>query len=218
MSEPFRTALAHARALDQQPREDRILPSGHIATIVTYLTMERPATLPKTATLPDGLVLKDGHGHDLADHRALFRQIGEDWLWTSRLVMADDRLEAILNDPAIERFLLEDASGPCGLLELDFRNPAEVELAFLGLAPHRTGKGLGPALMAMAMERAWSRPETRSFFVHTCTFDHPAALSFYQRFGFRPVLTHVEMIEDPRLNGLIRADAAPHVPLGIRPS
>ena len=39
--------------------------------------------------------------------------------------------------------------------------------------------------MNRALELAWSRPISRVW-VHTCTFDHPSALAFYQRSGFLP--------------------------------
>ncbi len=66
--------------------------------------------------------------------------------------------------------------------------------------------------MAHAIALAWSRP-IRRFWVHTCNFDHPSALAFYQRAGFRPYATMVEVTEDPRLLGLLPKSAAPHVPL-----
>jgi hypothetical protein len=49
--------------------------------------------------------------------------------------------------------------------------------------------------------------------VHTCTLDHPAALAFYQRSGFVAYRRQVEIDDDPRLDGTLPADAAPHVPL-----
>ena len=53
----------------------------------------------------------------------------------------------------------------------------------------------------------------RRFWAHTCTLDHPSALSFYKRSGFRPFRRQVEIAEDPRLSGLAPMDAAAHVPL-----
>jgi hypothetical protein len=48
--------------------------------------------------------------------------------------------------------------------------------------------------------------------VHTCTLDHPAALGFYRRHGFTPYRRSLETFPDPRLLGLLPADAAPQVP------
>jgi hypothetical protein len=49
--------------------------------------------------------------------------------------------------------------------------------------------------------------------VHTCTLDHPAALAAYIRAGFRPYKRAIERFTDPRLTGILPADAAPQVPL-----
>jgi hypothetical protein len=48
--------------------------------------------------------------------------------------------------------------------------------------------------------------------VHTCTLDHPAALGFYRRHGFVPTKRTIETFPDPRLLGVLPADAAPHIP------
>jgi len=99
-----------------------------------------------------------------------------------------------------------------GLLELDFREPRECELAFYGLTDRVLGQGAGRWLMNRAIERAWARPLER-FWVHTCTLDHPGALAFYVRSGFRAYARRVEVADDPRLAGHVPRMAAPHVPL-----
>jgi GNAT superfamily N-acetyltransferase len=74
------------------------------------------------------------------------------------------------------------------------------------------GSGAARWLMNRALERAWSRPVTR-FWVHTCTFDHPAAVAFYQRSGFRAFRRQIEIVDDPRLNGIAPRSVARHVPV-----
>jgi hypothetical protein len=66
--------------------------------------------------------------------------------------------------------------------------------------------------MNEALERAWAQPISR-LWVHTCTFDHPNALGFYQRSGFRPYAVMVEVHKDPRLTGHLPREASPRVPL-----
>jgi GNAT superfamily N-acetyltransferase len=99
-----------------------------------------------------------------------------------------------------------------GLLELDFSHSDECELVFFGLTEQLVGKGVGRWLMNRAIERAWTRP-IRRFHVHTCNLDHPGALEFYIRSGFRPFKRQIEIADDPRIAGVLRLDAAPHVPL-----
>src|SRR5918994_1801488 len=96
----------------------------------------------------------------------------EAWLWFSRLVMPESETEAILTDPAVEALALRDGDRDVGLLELDFRQSGECELAFLGVVPAMIGQGAGRFLMNAAVTRAFARP-VRRFWVHTCTLDHP---------------------------------------------
>jgi len=145
-------------------------------------------------------------------YRELYRRIGEDWLWFSRLQLATSALHAIIQNPLVEVYALTCAGREEGLLELDFRTAGLCELAFFGVTPGLIGRGAGRHLMNHAIERAWRKP-IRCLWVHTCTFDHPHALSFYQRSGFYPVRRQIEIADDPRLSGLSPVGAAPHVPL-----
>jgi GNAT superfamily N-acetyltransferase len=184
------------------------LPAGTIAAVVTYLEMrEPPAVAPPAAT---GWSLAPLSG-DVDRYRALFSRVGESWLWFSRLVMSDASLRSILGDPRVKAFALHEDGRDLGLLELDFRQPGECELSFFGVVPEAIGRGFGRVLMAEALRRAWEAPIKR-LWVHTCTLDHPRALGFYMRSGFRPYKRAVEIADDPRLKGYLPPAAAPHMP------
>ena len=186
------------------------LPPGKIAAVVTYLEMRRrPALSP--VRKPENWSLQR-IDQDHRRYRALFRTIGEPWLWFSRAVMPDDRLAAILDDPKVEAYALHDGTADVGLLELDFRSEREVELAFLGLVPGFIGQGAGRFLMNEAIARAFAQPIER-FFVHTCTLDSPSALPFYMRSGFTPYRRALEVADDPRLLGFLPREAAPQIPV-----
>jgi GNAT superfamily N-acetyltransferase len=185
---------------------------GQIANVVICLEMtERPPARP-VRPLADGRKLEALEGADLVAYRDLFRRIGEDWMWYSRLVMPDDKLRAILSDPLVEVLVLRQGGEPIGLLELDFREEGQCELAFFGLVRDAIGHGAGRYLMDQAIARAWAKP-IRRFWVHTCSFDHPGALDFYRRSGFQPYAFAVEVADDPRLTGHLPRHAAPQVPL-----
>lgn len=186
------------------------LPPDKIATIVTYLEMHERPSLPPAKT-PVGWSLQR-IDQDHRRYRALFKTVGEPWLWFSRALMTDDKLAAILDDPKVEAYALNDGSADVGLLELDFRSEGEVELAFFGLVPGFIGRGAGRFLMNEAIARAFARPIER-FFVHTCTLDSPSALTFYMRSGFTPYRRTIEVADDPRLLGFLPRDSAPHVPV-----
>jgi len=190
------------------------LPPGKIASIVTWLEMERPAALPRPEA-PSGFALVPLEPPEPEAYRALFRAVGARWLWFSRLALETGELRRILEDPRVEVFRVRHGMRDIGLLELDFRHERECELAFLGILESHLGRGLGRWLIEEAIARAFRRP-IRRLFVHTCTLDHPGALAFYRRAGFRACARAVEIADDPRLLGLLPEDAAPQVPL-IRP-
>ncbi|MEW6641444.1 MAG: GNAT family N-acetyltransferase [Pseudomonadota bacterium] len=185
------------------------LPAGKIAAVVTHLEMVTP---PSPRHGPEGgWTLRRVVSPDIAWFRGLYRRIGENWLWYSRLIMADADLAAILQSPQVEVYALESDGEDQGLLELDFRTPGDCELAFFGVTEPLIGGGAGRWLMNQALARAWSAPVSRVW-VHTCTFDHPAALAFYQRSGFKAFRRQIEIVDDPRLAGVLPRSAAPHVP------
>ncbi|HEY4986383.1 MAG TPA: GNAT family N-acetyltransferase [Bradyrhizobium sp.] len=190
------------------------VPAGRIAAVVTHLEMtERPALRRDP---PGTRTLRRVEAPDLDWYRDLYRRIGEQWLWFSRIRMSDAELAAIVQSPSVEVYALVLGAREEGLLELDFRNPGQCELALLGLTAQRIGSGAGRWLMNRALERAWSQTVVRVG-VHTCTFDHPAALAFYQRSGFRPFRRQIEVAADPRLDGTTPRQVARHVDDPDRP-
>ena len=152
---------------------------------------------------------------ELSWYRDLYRRVGENWLWFSRLATDDAGLAAIVHDPAVEVHALRFRSRDEGLLEIDFRRFPEVEISFLGVAPNLLGKGAGRYLINRAIENVWGRGPSR-LTVHTCTLDHPRALEFYLRSGFTPYARSVEIADDPRVSGLLPHTAAPHAPMILR--
>ena len=190
------------------------VPRGKVAMVVTHLEMHAPApTRPQP--LPKGLTFRQLQP-DLAWYRDIFSRVGAlDWLWYGRLKMADTDLSAILADPKVAFYTLTRDGRDEAILELDFRQEGQCELAYFGLTSELIGTGAGRFLMNEAIRLAWMQPITR-FHVHTCTIDSHLALSFYIRSGFTPYRRQVEIDDDPRLIGLLPEAAAPHVPI-IRP-
>ena len=187
------------------------IPHGKIAAIVTLLEMTQPA-FPRPEPRTTAVSIRHITLPKLEWYRDLYRCIGEEWLWFSRLKLNNDDLASIIRNPAVELYAVETEGSDTGLLELDFRVAGECELAFFGLIASSRGKGLGRWLMNRAIERAWSRP-IRRFWVHTCNLDHPDALLFYIRTGFRAFRRQLEIADDPRVVGLLPRTAAPQVPL-----
>ncbi len=186
------------------------LPAGKLAALVTFLAMHAPPPPRPVPPHPD-LALRLVPRAELDWYRDLYRRVGSEWLWFSRLLMDDDELAAILHDPAVELWVLEQAGEGVGILELDRRQTGEVELSFFGVVPSLVGGGAGRLLMAHGIERAFATP-IRRFWVHTCSLDHPAALGFYVRSGFTPYGRAVEIADDPRLLGVLPRSAAAWLP------
>ena len=126
--------------------------------------------------------------------------------------MSDVALAAILGDPGTEIRYLYVGSEVAGFSELETGRAGEVKLAYFGVVPAFIGSGLGRYLLCETLAAAWaSRP--RRVWLHTCDHDHPRAVAFYRRAGFRPYRIEVVVIDDPRSLGLLPADAAPQIPL-----
>ncbi len=187
------------------------IPDGKIAAVVTYLEMRsRPNESPVAA--PEGIAVRRVPQPGLDWYRDLFRRVGQDWLWFSRLRMTDEELKAAIQDEGVDVFALSHNGEDKGLLEIDRRASPEIELKFFGLVGELVGMGIGRYLMSIAIEQAWSHNPDR-FFVHTCTNDSQRAMAFYVKSGFVPYARGIEISDDPRLNGGVPETVAPHVAL-----
>lgn len=187
------------------------VPAGKVAGIITHLDWARPEPIDPPAARV-GIALERKHTADLDWYRALFRKIGADWLWTSRLTYSDEKLSAHLSDPKLDIYALQRDGEDLGLLELDFHQEPACEIKLFGLAPDLIGLGLGGWMMqhakAIAMQRGCKRVH-----LNTCTFDSPQALSFYMNQGFVATRRVVEVFDDPRLLGHLDRSNALQIPV-----
>lgn len=188
------------------------LAPGKVATVVTFLEMTAPPDRQEVAA-PDGVGLEPVGTWDLDAFRALYREIGHEWLWSARLLIGEEALRAVLAEPERRAFLPMRDGRPLGLLEMDFAASDAVEVSFFGVIPAAVGGGLGRYLMDRAIRMAFSRPQTRRLWLHTCHFDSPRALPFYQAMGFRPYARAVEVFDDPRLAGVVEPTSGPAIPV-----
>ncbi|MFK7791185.1 MAG: GNAT family N-acetyltransferase [Devosiaceae bacterium] len=192
------------------------VPHGLQATIETALERTTPPN-PNAAPLPAGYSLVQPDPVDLDAFKKLYHAVGDPWLWYGRLTKSDEVIHSILTAPTTTlRYLLDPTSTPIGLFEVQQQGQKKpkdtLEVTYFGLEPSSTGKGLGPCLMEHGLAEAW-HSGIANIWLHTCTFDHPAALSFYQRQGFKPFGQRIEVAEDPRLTGILPRHVAPHIPL-----
>lgn len=179
---------------------------------MTYLeTTERPAGPPVPA--PEGYDIVVVESWTVEEFKRLYIEIGSEWLWSSRLLMTESELIDRLHRAGSVSYAPVKDGRRMGVLEMDFAKPSDVEVTFFGVRPEVVGAGVARWLMDQAFRFAWSRPETRRVWLHTCHFDSPRAVPFYTRMGFRPYARAVEVFDDPRLSGRLDPSAGPHVPL-----
>jgi ribosomal protein S18 acetylase RimI-like enzyme len=120
----------------------------------------------------------------LEEYLTLYRRVGVPLRWDQRLQMPRQELAALLRS-SLRIYVLRDARHDAlGFCEFDRGAFPETELKNFGLVPEAQGRGLGPWLLAMALRHEWSAGPQR-IWLHTDTWDHPAAIPLYERAGFR---------------------------------
>ena len=108
------------------------VPKGKVAMVVTHLEMRAPAPV-RPVDLPEGITFRQVQP-DLAWYRDIFARVGaQDWLWYGRLKLDDAELSAILSDPKIAFYTLTRDGQDHAMLELDFGEDGQCELAYFGL-------------------------------------------------------------------------------------
>ncbi|RLD66215.1 MAG: N-acetyltransferase [Bacteroidetes bacterium] len=128
---------------------------------------------------------------NLEEYKLRYHKVGGKWNWANRLIMDDDKLRSLLNDPKNEIYYAYYNNSFVGYFELDCHQK-DVELVYFGLLPEFMGKGLGKLLMQSVLQRA-NQHQTQRLWLHTCEFDSPQALNFYIKNGF---IIYDEKIED----------------------
>lgn len=149
----------------------------------TYLSMRAPSGLRARRLDDPSLGIHEVDRCHPALWRALYTGVGGPYRWTDRLGWTDDEIRAYLSDPATSLFVLTERGEVAGYYELRTSPEGPVEIAYFGLMPGRLGRGLGAHLLTHATDEAWRRGATRVW-LHTCSLDHPAALTNYLRRGF----------------------------------
>ena len=155
---------------------------------VTFLEMAAPPAgpLPPLPATPETALI--GARRPPADYFLyLYRTVGEPYEWTEWLDKPRGEVEGFVHDPEVRLYTLMVDGWPGGFFMLDTRERGTCDIAYFGLVPQATGRGLGAWLLGTAIRMGWERPGVERLTVNTCTLDHPAALGLYQRLGFAPV-------------------------------
>jgi ribosomal protein S18 acetylase RimI-like enzyme len=169
-----------------------------------YLEMTRPEMLRPARVAGADLELIRVETPSPELNRRFYTAVGAGWRWVDRLDWTRERWLEYLTRPQLETWVasfpgapaaaddIQDfsrigrAAGgtPAGYCELEGEPGGSVEIVYLGLLPQFTGRGLGGCLVTLAARRAWAKG-ARRVWLHTSSFDHPAALPNYLARGFR---------------------------------
>jgi GNAT superfamily N-acetyltransferase len=169
-----------------------VIPAGtEVAFRITYLEMPNNPGLREHG-MPDGIRLEHAVEPPVWFFLTMYDAVGRDYEWRDRFVQAEEdpaALAAFVSDPLVEMWVAYGRGWPQGFFMLDWREDGVCDLAYFGLVPEAVGGGLGGRLLRAALAKGWAREGVRKMTVNTCTLDHPRALDFYKKMGFRPVDT-----------------------------
>ena len=149
----------------------------------TYLEMSDRTALRPAQGVEADLTVARVERPDASLWRFLYTEVGRQYRWFDRLSWSDAEAQAYLDDPAISLWLATMDGATAGYFELKREPDGSFEIVYFGLLPRFTGRGLGGQLLTEAVTRAWDAG-ARRVWLHTCTFDHPAAIPNYVRRGF----------------------------------
>jgi GNAT superfamily N-acetyltransferase len=117
-------------------------------------------------------------------NRDLYFRVGEQWDWVDKRPWTNDQWKEYAMTPELQTFAGYYDDVLAGYYELRQDKEGGIEIAYFGLLPGWTGRGLGGALLTSAIEVAWRiEPKPSRVWVHTCNRDHPQALANYQARG-----------------------------------
>lgn len=155
---------------------------------VTYMELRAAPHLPRPRNGPEHVL------HEQltpAAYLSLYHAVGDPLRWDQRLTMPAPDLAALLSSDASSIYVLRDAvEHPLGLCEFDRTGFPDIELKNFGLIQSAQGRGLGPWLLNVALHAEWKSHPAR-IWLHTDTWDHPAAIPVYEHAGF-----HIFAIRD----------------------
>jgi GNAT superfamily N-acetyltransferase len=151
----------------------------------TYLEMRRPEELRSYHADAEHVRIERVRQCPPSFYRFLYSEVGRHWYWRDRLTWTDAQVRDRLTLPGVSLWVMYVEGAPAGYAELERHADRSTEIAYFGLLPEFTRRGLGKLLLTAAVERAWEDGTTRVW-LHTCTLDDPAALPNYVKRGFVP--------------------------------
>jgi ribosomal protein S18 acetylase RimI-like enzyme len=151
----------------------------------TYLEMRSPDELRSYHADDARVRFERVQSCPISFFRYLYREVGRAHHWVDRLTWSDQQVADRLANANVSLWVMYVDGAPAGYAELERHTDDSMEIAYFGLLPEFTRRGLGKLMLTAAVERAWEQGVSRVW-LHTCTLDDRAALPNYIKRGFAP--------------------------------
>lgn len=145
--------------------------------------MNSPSEL-KSKKLRGSLCIYECKRKNYLFNRFLYDMVGRNWQWNEKRNWTDSQWSYYVEDSHLRTWVAYIKGSPVGYFELQYQINDWVEINYLGLDKGAIGQGRGGYLTTQAILEAWNWG-AKKVWVHTCSNDHPAALSNYQARGMK---------------------------------
>ncbi|MAS24165.1 MAG: GNAT family N-acetyltransferase [Oceanospirillaceae bacterium] len=135
--------------------------------------------------LPHDLMVMESEVPQHAFNRFLYQLVGSDWEWGDLDNWTDEQWRNTVESDDHRTWVAYHRGSIAGYYELQRSDGGNTEIRYFGLAPGFIGRGFGGPLLSHAIQSAWNWAGTERVWVHTCTLDHPSALTNYQARGMK---------------------------------
>lgn len=159
---------------------------------VTYMEL---VALPASVGVRHNAERVSAERLSIDEYLMLYRRVGEPLRWDQRLRMPVEQLETLLASGLLSTYVLRNAADgeALGFCEFDRTVFPEIELKNFGLIPEAYGQGFGARLLGIGLKLEWATQPIR-IWLHTDTWDHPAAVPLYKKMGFRVIAVKREPV------------------------
>ena len=183
-----------------------------IKSQVTYLEM---ITNPKLQPVDLGdFILKRNLHPTVDEYIDIYKAVGRDYIWNYRPGQSKETIQKIIQSSNTWLYFVYQKEQVVGLAELDASNPQDIELVHFGLIPEFHNQGIGKKFLNNIIQVTWSN-NIKRMWLSTCGMDHPQAISFYEKSGFKIIKTKFSEFKDYRFSDFYSLSDAPQIPFGV---
>jgi GNAT superfamily N-acetyltransferase len=133
-----------------------------LAVTRTYLEMRSPGDLVPAREPAPGARIERVGGCPISFFRYLYTEVGRSYHWTDRLGWTDAEIAEYLGSGSVTLHVLYLEHAPAGYYELRGHQDGSVEIAYFGLLPEYTGRGLGGSPGPQEMPGSGEQPGSGS--------------------------------------------------------